>query len=137
MKSVPISAQTREAIADGAANLSRQAGVVAAGAVAVSSQAGPYGQPAKAVAVGATVVGFGADAVEQIARPNTGQVVVNSTSLIVQTLTERLPFGGVGKIGVRLQLNLDSTNFIVKFVCNLIDTGVSSYKFCSKNFRSP
>ena len=95
IKSVPISSQTSEAVAHSAFNISRQAGVVAAGAVAVTSQVGPYGQPAKAVAVGATVIGLGADAVEQIARPNTGQVIVNSTSLIVQTLTERLPYGGV------------------------------------------
>ena len=94
-QNAPLSQQTREAIADGASTLSRQAGVVAAGAVAVSSQAGPYGQPAKAVAVGATVIGFGADVVEQLVRPDTGQVVVNASSLILQTLAEQTPIGKV------------------------------------------
>ena len=94
-QSVPISAQTREAIADSASNISRQAGVVAAGAVAVSSQAGPYGQPAKAVAVGATVVGFGADAVEQAMRPNIGQTSINLIGFDVGASIEPLPGGKI------------------------------------------
>ena len=94
-QNAPLTQQTREAIADGASTLSRQAGVVAAGAVAVSSQVGPYGQPAKAVALGATVIGFGADVVEQVMKPNTGQTLVNLIGTGAGTLVEQLPGGKV------------------------------------------
>lgn len=92
-QSVPITLPTREDIADGAATLSRQSGVVGAGAVAVGSQAGPYAQPAKAVAVGATAIGFVADVVEQIARPDTGQTSINLSGTGAMLLVEQLPGG--------------------------------------------
>ncbi|NMM07116.1 hemagglutinin repeat-containing protein [Polaromonas sp.] len=94
-QNAPLSQQTREAIADGASTLSRQAGVVAAGAVAVSSQVGPYGQSAKAVAVGATVIGFGADVVEQVMKPNVGQTSANLIGFGVGVSIEPLPGGKV------------------------------------------
>lgn len=69
--------------------------MVAAGAVAVSSQVGPYGQPAKAVAVGATAIGFGADVVEQVMRPNVGQTSANLIGFGVGVSIEPLPGGKV------------------------------------------
>ena len=91
-QNAPLTQQARDAIADGASNLSRQAGVVAAGATAIGSQAGPYAKPAQALAVGATVVGVGADALEQITRPNNGQTLVNSISTAIsEQINKRLP----------------------------------------------
>lgn len=43
--------------------------------------------------MGATVIGIGADAVEQVMRPDTGQAVTNSTSLVLQTALEKVPMG--------------------------------------------
>jgi filamentous hemagglutinin len=94
-QNAPLTQQTREAIADGASTLSRQAGVIAAGAVAVSSQAGPYGQSAKAVAVGATVIGVGADVVEQVMKPNVGQTSANLLGFGVGVSIEPLPGGKI------------------------------------------
>jgi filamentous hemagglutinin len=48
-----------------------------------------------AVAVGATVIGVGADAVEQLVRPDIGQTGVNSAALIVQTVVEHVPNSGL------------------------------------------
>jgi hypothetical protein len=48
-----------------------------------------------AVAVGATAIGVAANAVEQVMRPNTGEVVTNSGSLILQTATEQIPGGRI------------------------------------------
>jgi hypothetical protein len=74
-QNAPISA---ESVANSAAQLSRQAGVVAAGATLATAQASPHVKPITgAVAVGATVIGVAADVVEQLARPDVGQAVVN------------------------------------------------------------
>ena len=55
-----------------------QAGVVAAGATAATQAVSPQFKPIpSAVAVGATVIGVGADVVEQVVRPDLGQTVVN------------------------------------------------------------
>ena len=91
-QNTPIGQQSREAIADGVSSLSRQAGVLAAMATAMGSQVGPYAKPAQALAVGATVVGIGADALEQIARPNNGQTLVNSISTTIsEQINKKLP----------------------------------------------
>lgn len=91
-QNAPLTQQTKEAIADGAANVSRASGVVAAGATAVAAQTGPYAKPAETVAVGATVVGVAADAVEQIMRPDMGKVAWDSVARVVQDrLDKRLP----------------------------------------------
>jgi len=45
--------------------------------------------------VGATVIGVGADAVEQLVRPDMGQTGVNSAALIVQTVVEHVPNSGL------------------------------------------
>jgi filamentous hemagglutinin len=77
-QNAPLTQQARGAIADGASGLSRQAGVVAATATTVTTVAPPQVKPVSgAVAVGATVIGVGADAVEQLMRPDTGQTTVN------------------------------------------------------------
>lgn len=72
---------------------SRLARVVPTGALAVGSQAGPYSQPAKAVAVGATFIGFGADFVEQVVRPNPGQTTVNLLGNGANLILEPVPGG--------------------------------------------
>lgn len=92
-QNAPLSQQTREAIADGASTLSRQAGVIAAGATAIGSQVGPYAKPAQALAVGATAVGIGADIVEQAVRPDAKQVIREQLILGVpaEVLTQRFP----------------------------------------------
>ncbi|MDT7515035.1 DUF637 domain-containing protein [Rhodoferax mekongensis] len=95
-QNAPLTQQTREAIADGASGLSRQAGVVAATATTVTTVAPPQVKPLSgAVAVGATVIGVGADAVEQLVRPDIGQTGVNSAALIVQTVVEHVPNSGL------------------------------------------
>lgn len=83
-------------IADGAALVSRQAGVIAAGATATAASGPPQVKPiAGAVTLGATAIAVGADVVEQVMRPNTGQAVTNGASLIVQTAVEHTPVGRV------------------------------------------
>ncbi len=74
--SIPQMTQAaREAIADGAETTSRQAGVIGAAATAATAAASPPVKPITgAVAVGATVIGVGADVVEQVARPDLKQV---------------------------------------------------------------
>jgi filamentous hemagglutinin len=65
----------KKAIADVAADTSRQAGVIGSGATAATAVVPPALKPVTgAVAVGATVIGVGADAVEQVAGPDLKQV---------------------------------------------------------------
>ena len=98
--------QTRAAIADGAGSLSRQAGVTAAGATAATQTVSPPTKPITgAVAVGATVIGVGADVVEQIVRPNLGQAVVNGSGAFLQNLVESTPTG---------RLTLPITNEVIE-----------------------
>jgi hypothetical protein len=89
--SVPQLTQVaREAIADGAAATSRQAGVVGAAATAAAASAPPQAKPIpRAVAVGATVIGVAADAVEQVVRPDAGQVTSDSLTKILQDRIEK------------------------------------------------
>lgn len=92
----PITQQTKEAIADGASSLSRQAGVIGAAATSATAAAPLQVKPITGtVAVGATAIGMAAGTVEQLARPNTGQTVVDMGGLIIQTATERLPYGQI------------------------------------------
>jgi filamentous hemagglutinin len=66
----------RQAIADGAETTSRQAGVIGAAATAATAAASPPVKPITgAVAVGATVIGVAADAVEQLARPDAEKII--------------------------------------------------------------
>ena len=83
----------REAIADGAATTSRQAGVVGAAATAATAAASPQVKPfTGSVAVGATVIGVAADAVEQMARPDLNKVLSESVPKIIQDrIDKRLP----------------------------------------------
>jgi hypothetical protein len=92
-QNAPLTQQAREAIADGASGLSRQAGVVAATATTVTAVAPPQVKPVSgAVAVGATVVGVGADAVEQLVRPDGNKVLSDALAKIVQDrIDKRLP----------------------------------------------
>lgn len=83
-QNAPITQQGKEAIADAAEATSRGAGIVAAGATAVAAQGGPYTKPAQIVAIGATAVGVGADAVEQIVRPDTGKATHTSITTYFQ-----------------------------------------------------
>jgi len=96
-QNAPLTQQTREAIADGASGLSRQAGVVAATATTVTTVAPPQVKPVSgAVAVGATVIGVGADAVEQLVRPDMGQTIVNSMgNVLSDQLTNKIPGAAV------------------------------------------
>lgn len=92
--SIPqLTQAAREAIADGAAATSRQAGVVGAAATAAAASAPPQAKPIpRAVAVGATVIGVGADVVEQVVRPDTGQTVVNSAGTVIgEIANKKLP----------------------------------------------
>jgi filamentous hemagglutinin len=94
-QNAPLTQQTREAIADGAEKLSRQAGVIGAAATAATPNVPAQVRPITgAIGVGATAVSVAADAVEQLARPNTGKVVVDSAATIVQTAVEKIPGAG-------------------------------------------
>ena len=95
--SVPeLTRAAREGIAETAASTSRQAGVIAAGATAVAAGASPpIKQLAGSVAVGATVVSVAADTVEQVVRPDTGQVVTGSGVLTLQSLAEKTSVGRI------------------------------------------
>ena len=105
-QNAPLTQQTREAIADGASTLSRQAGVVAAGATAATQAVSPQFKPIpSAVAVGATVIGVGADVVEQVVRPDLGQTVVNGSGIFLQRLVESTPTG---------RLTLPITNEVIE-----------------------
>ena len=83
-------------IADAASDVSRQAGVIGAAATAATAAASPQVKPITgSVAVGATVIGVAADAVEQMARPNTGQTVVNLVGAGLQEAADNNPVGKV------------------------------------------
>ncbi|WP_288252136.1 hypothetical protein [uncultured Hydrogenophaga sp.] len=79
----------RNAIADAAAATGCGAGIVAAGTTAVAATASPPVKPIiGTVAVGATVIGGGAAAIEQFARPNIGRVVTDGSTTVLQTVSE-------------------------------------------------
>lgn len=93
-QNAPLSQQARDAIAATAAAASRQAGVVAAGATAAAAAGSPQVKPiAGAVAVGATAIGLGADAVEQLMHPDIKRVFRDQLLLGVpaDVLTQRYP----------------------------------------------
>lgn len=92
-QNAPLSQQTKEAIADGAASVSRTAGVVSAGATAVAAQTGPYAKPAETVAVGATVVGVASDAVNYLANPDPKKFILEQIGMgiLAAVLAERYP----------------------------------------------
>lgn len=91
-QNAPLTQQTREAIADAASDVSRQAGVIGAAATAATAAATPQVKPITgSVAVGATVIGVAADVVEQMARPDVGVTTTNAVGTIIQTAVERLP----------------------------------------------
>jgi hypothetical protein len=83
----------RNAIADGAASTSRAAGIVAAGATAAAAQGGVYGRPATAVAAIATLLGYSADTLEQLARPDPKKFFFEQIAIgvPVEILTQRFP----------------------------------------------
>ncbi len=87
LTSIPqLTQAAREAIADGASNTSRQAGVIGAAATAATAAASPQVKPITgSVAIGATVIGVAADVVEQVMRPDAGQTGV---SLLGTTASE-------------------------------------------------
>jgi filamentous hemagglutinin len=86
----------KKAIADVAADTSRQAGVIGSGATAATAVVPPALKPVTgAVAVGATVIGVGADAVEQVVRPDTGQTVTNLFGASLQEAANNTPIGKV------------------------------------------
>jgi hypothetical protein len=93
-QSAPLSQQAKEAIADGASSVSRQAGVIGAVATTATAAAPPQVKPITgSVAVGATVIGVAADAVEQMARPDAKQVFKEQLLLGVpaEVLIQRYP----------------------------------------------
>ena len=91
-QNAPLTQQAREAIADSASMLSRQAGVVAAGATAATAAVSPQFKPiAGSVAIGATAIGVAADAVEQVVKPSLSGATTNAIGTIVQTATEQIP----------------------------------------------
>lgn len=93
--SIPqLTQQARDAIADGASNLSRQAGVVSAAAMAATTVASPQVKPVTGVVVvGATVIGIAADAVDYVMRPNPEQFIKEQIGigLPASVLSERYP----------------------------------------------
>ena len=75
-QNAPLSQQTKEAIADGASNISRQAGVIGAGATAATTVVPPAIKPITgSVAIGATAIGVAADTLEQMARPDAEKII--------------------------------------------------------------
>jgi hypothetical protein len=86
------SADVRNDVADGAALTSRGAGIVGSTATMAAEMPGPHQPGAAAAAVTATGIGLVSDVVEQLARPNTGQGLVNGTmSVIVDRTTQKIP----------------------------------------------
>jgi filamentous hemagglutinin len=64
------SADVRNDVADGASSVSRGAGIVGSAATAAAAIPGPHEPTAAATAVTATGVGFAADVLEQLVRPD-------------------------------------------------------------------
>jgi hypothetical protein len=86
----------REAIAEGASSTSRQAGVIGAAATAATAAASPPVKPITgSVAIGATVIGVAADAVEQLVRPDTGQTLTNLVGSGLQEAANNNPIGKI------------------------------------------
>jgi filamentous hemagglutinin len=95
--SIPeLTQAAREGIADTAAGVSRQAGIVGAAATAAAASVPPQAKPIpRAVAVGATVIGVAADAVEQVVRPDVGQTIINLAGTGLQEAVNNNPVGKV------------------------------------------
>jgi hypothetical protein len=84
----------KKAIADVAADTSRQAGVIGSGATAATAVVPPALKPVTgAVAVGATVIGVGADAVAYISNPDPYKFIKEQIGIGIpaSVLSERYP----------------------------------------------
>lgn len=89
-----ISPETKQEIAGGAERLGRQAGVIGAAATAASAVPGPHQPITGATAVGATAIDIGATVVEQLVRPDTGKLVVDTALTGTGVVVERVPVVG-------------------------------------------
>jgi hypothetical protein len=82
----------RNDVADGAAGVSRGSGIVGSTATAASAIPGPHQPGAVTTALVATGVGFTADVIEQIARPDVGKGLNNFMAVVLQEqLDKKLP----------------------------------------------
>ncbi|WP_346308912.1 hypothetical protein, partial [Limnohabitans sp.] len=82
----------RNDVADGAALVSRGSGIVGSTATAVSTIPGPHQPGAATTALFATGVGFTADVIEQIARPDVGKGLNDFMTVVLQEqLDKKLP----------------------------------------------
>jgi hypothetical protein len=94
----------RSDVAAGALVVSRVAGIVGSAATAAAVAPGPHQPGAATTAVVATGVGFAADAVQQLAKPDVGKGVNDLLTLIVQE-----------RIDSRVPLAAPLTNELVEF----------------------
>jgi hypothetical protein len=79
------SADIRNDVADGASTVSRGAGIVGSAATTAAAIPGPHEPTAAVTAVTATGVGFAADVIEQVARPDVGKGVQDFLSSVAQS----------------------------------------------------
>jgi hypothetical protein len=92
-QNAPLTQQTREAIADGAATLGTQAGAIGAVATSAAIALGPYGKTAEAVVATATVIAVSASTVEQLTRPDTDKAFVEAPAQLAEQYLEMTPAG--------------------------------------------
>ncbi|RZT76340.1 filamentous hemagglutinin [Azospira oryzae] len=85
--------EARENTADFAATVNRGSGIVASTAGAVSAVPGPHQPEAIFLQGGATVIGFGSMVVEQLLRPNIGQLTLDAGGTFIGTALERSLYG--------------------------------------------
>jgi hypothetical protein len=89
-----LTPEIRQEIAGGAERLGRQAGVIGAAATAASAIPGAHQPITSATAVGATAINIGAIALEQLARPDPGKLVVDTALTVGGALAEHVPVVG-------------------------------------------
>jgi hypothetical protein len=117
----------RNDVADGAALVSRGSGIVGSTATVAAVMPGPHQPGAATTALTATVVGLGADAVEQIARPDIGKTAqaVFLQVIVQRQLDNRLPLAAPitneiielwKQSGTSQDLNTWANNEWVKFI---------------------
>jgi hypothetical protein len=79
-------------VADGAEVVSRGAGIVGGTETAASKIPGPHQPGAATTAVVATGVGFAADVIEQVARPDMGKLITGGTiDIAVKPIVDKFP----------------------------------------------
>jgi hypothetical protein len=106
--------------ADGAAFVSREAGMVGSTATAVAAYPNPFQPEAAALAITSTTIGFAADVAEQILRPDPGKLITNgATDILLKPIVDKFPvIAPISNEGAELFKNSEAAKKIIESVKN-------------------